>query len=130
MSLMPGLKGSASVLVVHENTAAAAGSGSVEVFATPWMIALMENAALNAVKPCLADGEGTVGTEIHVTHDAPTPVGETVIAEAELVEVDRRKLVFRVLARAGDEVIGKGTHTRFVINEERFLQKALAKKQQ
>lgn len=130
MSLEPGLKGSASVQVVHENTAAVVGSGSLEVFATPMMIALMENAALNTVKPFLAEGEGTVGTEIKVTHDAPTPIGETVVAEAELIEVDRRKLVFSVLARVGDEIIGKGTHTRFIINEERFLQKALAKKQQ
>jgi predicted thioesterase len=130
MSLEPGLTGSASVRVTHENTAAVVGSGSLEVFATPMMIALMENAALNTVKPFLAEGEGTVGTEISVTHDAPTPIGETVTAEAELVAVDRRKLQFRVLARVGDEIIGKGTHTRFIINEERFLQKALAKKQQ
>ena len=109
MSLVPGLKGSASVLMIHENTAAVVGSGSLEVFATPMMIALMENAALNTVKPFLAEGEATVGTEISVTHDAPK---------------------FQVQARVGDEIIGKGTHTRFIINEERFLQKALAKKQQ
>ncbi|MBR2800250.1 MAG: thioesterase family protein [Oscillospiraceae bacterium] len=130
MSLVPGLKGSASVRVIHENTAAVVGSGSLEVFATPMMIALMENAALNTVKPFLAEGEATVGTEISVTHDAPTPIGETVTAEAELIAVDRRKLQFQVQARVGDEIIGKGTHTRFIINEERFLQKALAKKQQ
>ncbi|MBQ3803124.1 MAG: thioesterase family protein [Oscillospiraceae bacterium] len=130
MSLAPGLKGSASVRVIHENTAAVVGSGSLEVFATPMMIALMENAALNTVKPFLAEGEATVGTEISVTHDAPTPIGETVTAEAELIAVDRRKLQFQVRARVGDEIIGKGTHTRFIINEERFLQKALAKKQQ
>ena len=93
------------------------------------MIALMEKAALTAVKPYLAEGETTVGTEIHVTHDAAVPVGETVVAEAELVAVDRRRLDFTVIARVGDELIGKGTHTRFVVNEERFLQKALAKKQ-
>ena len=130
MSLVPGLKGSASVRVIHENTAAVVGSGSLEVFATPMMIALMENAALNTVKPFLAEGEATVGTEISVTHDAPTPIGETVTAEAELIAVDRRKLQFQVQARVGDEIIGKGTHTRVIINEERFLQKALAKKQQ
>ena len=130
MSLVPGLKGSASVRVIHENTAAVVGSGSLEVFATPMMIALMENAALNTVKPFLAEGEATVGTEISVTHDAPTPIGETVTAEAELIAVDRRKLQFQVQARVGDKIIGKGTHTRFIINEERFLQKALAKKQQ
>ena len=128
MSLVPGLKGSASVRVIHENTAAVVGSGSLEVFATPMMIALMENAALNTVKPFLAEGEATVGTEISVTHNAPTPIGETVTAEAELIAVDRRKLQFQVRARVGDEIIGKGTHTRFIINEERFLQKALAKK--
>ena len=128
MSLVPGLKGSASVRVIHENTAAVVGSGSLEVFATPMMIALMENAALNTVKPFLAEGEATVGTEISVTHDVPTPIGETVTAEAELIAVDRRKLQFQVQARVGDEIIGKGTHTRFIINEERFLQKALAKK--
>ena len=130
MSLVPGLKGSASVRVIHENTAAVVGSGSLEVFATPMMIALMEKAALNTVKPFLAEGEATVGTEISVTHNAPTPIGETVTAEAELIAVDRRKLQFQVQARVGDEIIGKGTHTRFIINEERFLQKALAKKQQ
>ena len=130
MSLVPGLKGSASVRVIHENTAAVVGSGSLEVFATPMMIALMEKAALNTVKPFLAEGEATVGTEISVTHDVPTPIGETVTAEAELIAVDRRKLQFQVQARVGDEIIGKGTHTRFIINEERFLQKALAKKQQ
>lgn len=130
MSLVPGLKGSASVRVIHENTAAVVGSGSLEVFATPMMIALMENAALNTVKPFLAEGEATVGTEISVTHNAPTPIGETVTAEAELIAVDRRKLQFQVQARVGDKIIGKGTHTRFIINEERFLQKALAKKQQ
>ena len=130
MSLVPGLKGSASVRVIHENTAAVVGSGSLEVFATPMMIALMENAALNTVKPFLAEGEATVGTEISVTHDVPTPIGETVTAEAELIAVDRRKLQFQVQARVGDEIIGKGTHTRVIINEERFLQKALAKKQQ
>ncbi len=129
MSLAPGLKGSASVQVVHENTAAVAGSGSVEVFSTPAMIALMEKAALTAVKPFLAEGDSTVGTEIHVTHDAAAPVGEMVVAEAELIAVDRRKLEFKVLAKVGEEVIGKGTHSRFIVNEERFLQKAMAKKQ-
>ena len=100
MSLEPGLKGSAETVVVHENTAAAVGSGALEVFATPSMIALMEKAALETVKPFLAEGESTVGTEIHVTHDSAIPLGFTVTAEAELVEVDRRKLSFKVLARS------------------------------
>ena len=130
MSLEPGLKGSAETFVVHENTAAAVGSGALEVFATPSMIALMEKAALETVKPFLAEGESTVGTEIHVTHDSAIPLGFTVTAEAELVEVDRRKLSFKVLARSGDEIIGKGTQTRFIVSQERFMQKVEAKKQQ
>lgn len=129
MSLEPGLKGSAETVVVHENTAAAVGSGALEVFATPSMIALMEKAALETVLPFLEEGESTVGTEINVTHDAAIPLGFKVIAEAELVAVDRRKLSFNVLARSGDEVIGKGTHTRFIVNMDRFMQKVNAKKQ-
>ena len=124
MSLEPGLKGSAETVVVHENTAAAVGSGALEVFATPSM------AAMDAVMPYLAEGESTVGTEIHVTHDAALPLGFPVTAEAELVEVDRRRLSFRVLARSGDEIIGQGTHTRFIVSQERFMQKVEAKKQQ
>ena len=130
MSLQPGLKGSAEVLVVHENTAAAVGSGALEVFATPAMIALMEKAALETVRPFLAEEESTVGTEIHVTHDVAIPSGFTVTAEAELTEVDRRRLSFRVLARSGNEIIGKGTHTRFIVSEERFMQKVEARKQE
>ena len=128
MSLEPGIKGSAETVVVHENTAAAVGSGALEVFATPSMIALMEKAALESVQPFLSEGESTVGTEIHVTHDAAIPTGFTVTAEAELVEVDRRKLSFRVLARSDGEVIGQGTHTRFIVSQERFMQKAEARR--
>ncbi len=127
MSLHPGLKGTAETLVVFENTAAAMGSGALEVFATPAMIALMENASLELVQPYLQEGEGTVGISISVSHDAPTPIGRCVVAESELIEVDRKKLVFRVEARVGEEVIGKGTHTRFIVNSDRFLQKAMAK---
>ena len=130
MSLEPGLKGSAETVVVHENTAAAVGSGALEVFATPSMIGLMEKAAMDAVMPYLAEGESTVGTEIHVTHDTALPLGFPVTAEAELVEVDRRRLSFRVLARSGEENIGQGTHTRFIVSQERFMQKVEAKKQQ
>ena len=128
MSLKPGLKGTAETLVVHENTAAAVGSGALEVFATPSMIALMEKAALETVMPYLAEGESTVGTEIHVSHDSAIPLGFMVTAEAELVEVDRRRLSFRVLARSGNEIIGQGTHTRFIVSQEHFMQKVEAKK--
>ena len=126
MKLEVGMKGTAETVVVFENTAAAVGSGAAQVFATPSMIALMEKAALEMVQPCLAEGESTVGTAISVTHDAATPIGKTVVAEAELVEIDRRKLSFRVQARCGEQILGKRTHTRFIIDSEKFLKKAMA----
>lgn len=127
MPLTVGLRGKATVKVVPENTAAAAGSGALPVFATPCMIALMEKAALETVQPYLDEGQGTVGTRIEVSHLAATPVGMTVRAEAELTDIDRRRLSFSVRAYAGEELIGEGRHERFIIDSERFLQKALAK---
>ena len=125
--LKTGLKGRAEVAVTHENTAAVVGSGALEVFATPAMVALMEKAALESVQPYLEEGQGTVGTRLEISHLAATPVGMTVRAESELIEVDRRKLVFIVTAWAGDEKIGEGTHQRFIVNNESFLAKAKAK---
>ena len=129
MPLELGLRGEAHTEVVPENTAAAAGSGALPVFATPCMIALMEKAALTSVQPFLAEGQGTVGTRIEVSHLAATPIGMSVRAETELTEIDRRRLVFTVRAFAGGELIGEGRHERFIVDSERFLQKALAKKQ-
>ena len=128
MSLTVGSKGRAEALVTEANTAAAVGSGLVPVFATPYMVALMENAAVNAVQAGLEAGQGTVGTRLEVTHDAATPVGMKVWAEAELTAVDGKKLTFTV--RAFDEAgpIGGGTHERFIITVDRFLAKAEAKK--
>ena len=128
MSLTVGSKGRAEALVTEDKTAAAVGSGLVPVFATPYMIALMENAAVNAVQAGLEEGQGTVGTRLEVTHDAATPVGMKVWAEAELTAVDGKKLTFTV--RAFDEAgpIGGGTHERFIITVDRFLAKAEAKK--
>ena len=128
MELKPGIRGEAQVEVVFENTAAAVGSGALEVFATPSMIALMEKAALESVQPFLEEGQGTVGTRLEVSHLAATPVGMTVRAESELTEIDRKRLVFRVAAFAGEEKIGEGTHERFIVNNERFLAKAQAKR--
>lgn len=122
------MKGSAQVEVVFENTAAAVGSGALPVFATPSMIALMEKSALEAVQPYLDEGQGTVGIHLDVSHLAATPIGMTVRAEAELVEIDRKRLVFAVRAWAGDELIGEGKHERFIVDSERFKEKALAKK--
>ena len=128
MSLTIGSKGRAEALVTEANTAAAVGSGLVPVFATPYMIALMENAAVNAVQTGLEPGQGTVGTRLEVTHDAATPVGMKVWAEAELTAVEGKKLTFAV--RAFDEAgpIGGGVHERFIITVDRFLAKAEAKK--
>lgn len=129
MSLTVGNKGKAETVVTDQNTAAAVGSGLVPVFATPYMIALMENAAVNALTPCLAEGEGSVGTRLEVTHDAATPVGMKVWAEARLTAVEGRKLTFSVQAFDEAGPIGAGTHERFVISVDRFLAKAQRRKE-
>ena len=128
MSVTVGSKGRSESVVTEHNTACAVGSGLVPVFATPYMVALMENAAVNAVQAGLNEGEGTVGTHLDVSHDAATPVGMKVWAEAELTAVEGKKLTFTV--RAFDEAgpIGGGTHERFIITVDRFLAKAEAKK--
>ena len=123
-----GIKGHQELTVTAENTARAMGSGELEVFATPAMIALIEQTAWRSVAPHLAPGEGTVGTMLDVAHTAATPVGMKVRCETELIQADRRRLVFR--ARLSDETgpIGEGTHQRFIVQNERFLQKARAKR--
>ena len=126
MSISVGAVGTASAVVTPENTAAAVGSGALPVFATPYMIALMENAACNAIADGLEEGQSSVGTKLDVSHDAATPVGMHVTAE--LVEVDRRRLVFRVTAEDDAGPIGQGTHERFLIMADKFLAKAEAKK--
>ncbi|WP_052888246.1 thioesterase family protein [Thermogemmatispora carboxidivorans] len=123
MSLQPGLKGEASTTVVHENTAAAVGAGGVEVFGTPMMIALMENAAWRAVADFLEEGYVSVGTRVDVRHLAATPIGQRVRATAELVEVDGRRLVFRVEAYDEEKKIGEGIHERFIVHLQRFLER-------
>ena len=127
MSVEIGMKGRAETVVVQENTAQAVGSGLVPVFATPWMIALMENAAVQAVESALAADEGSVGARLDVTHDAATPIGMKVWAEAEVTAVEGRKLTFTVTAYDEAEKIGGGTHQRFIIKPEKFLAKTQAK---
>ena len=124
MSIEVGIKGRAETVVVQENTAAAVGSGLVPVFATPYMIALMENAAVNALIPYMEENQGSVGTHLDVSHDAATPIGMKVWAEAELTAVDGKALTFAVTAYDEAGVIGKGTHNRFIIAVDRFLAKA------
>lgn len=118
-----GLKYESVATVDDGNTAAAMGSGDMPVFATPAMTALMENAAMKAVEGALPEGAATVGTAISISHVKASPVGARITASAELVEVDGRRLVFAV--RAWDErgTIGEGSHTRFVVDRERFMGK-------
>lgn len=125
--LREGLKGRASAVVTAVELARTVGSGAVDVFATPMMIALMERAAVDCVESRLAPGEVTVGTHIDVTHVAATPPGHRVEATAELVAVDGRTLHFRVEARDEREVIGAGRHTRVVVDKARFETKLAQK---
>lgn len=128
MSLLPGLTGEARTEVTDANTAAAVGSGGIQVFSTPMMIALMENAALQAVQPHLAAGESTVGTVVNIKHLAATPLGMQVRAVARLDAVEGRRLSFTVEAFDEREKIGEGTHERFVIGVERFLERSRQKR--
>ena len=125
--LKAGIKGCAETAADENNTAAAVGSGILQVFATPMMIALMEKAACDGVAPYLEEGEGTVGISVNVTHDSATPVGMKVRAEAELVEVSGRRLVFRVEAFDEAGHIGGGMHERFIVKNEKFQAKTDAK---
>ena len=128
MSVTVGSKGRSESVVTEHNTACAVGSGLVPVFATPYMVALMENAAVTAVQGALEQGQGTVGTRLDVTHDAATPIGMKVWAEAEVTAVDRKKITLSVNAYDETGPIGGGVHERFVIDTDRFLSRAEAKK--
>ena len=128
MKLKAGITGTAETVADKSNTAAAVGSGILQVFATPMMIALMEKAACDGVAPYLEEGEGTVGINVNITHESATPVGMKVTAHAELTEVDGRRLVFKVEAFDEAGRIGGGMHERFIIKNEKFQAKTDAKK--
>ena len=116
-------------VVTNELTAAAVGSGLLPVFGTPYMIGLMENAAQSVLGMFLEEGQGSVGTELNVKHTAPTPVGMKVWVEAEVTAVSENGKMIDFALKAWDEKgpIGEGTHTRAIINNERFLAKCNAK---
>lgn len=128
MMIQVGLTGKAVMVVAQGNTAIEVGSGSVPVFATPMLVAIMENAAINALDGLLPVGQSSVGTKIDVAHTAATPIGMTVTASALLIEVDGRRLVFQILAEDDTGAVGKGTHERVIIDLEKFMAKVNAKK--
>lgn len=121
IDVKPGSVAEVSMMVEETHTAQHLRSGSVNVLATPIMVALMEEAARKAVDELLAPEYLSVGTGLSVSHQAATPVGMRVTARAELVGVEGRFLTFRVEARDEREIVGEGSHTRTIVNRERFL---------
>lgn len=119
-----GTKGNCELVVDDTNTAVTMGSGTLKVLATPAMIALMEETSWKSVQPFLEEGEGTVGISLNVQHVSATPVGMKVRCESEVTAVDGRKLTFQVNAYDEAGLIGKGTHERFVVNNQKFQGKA------
>ena len=127
MEIKVGTKGRADSVVTEERTAAVVGSGSLPVYATPMMVALIEEAAWKSVQDQLEDGQGSVGIQMDVAHLSATPLGMKVWAETEVTAVDGRKLTFAVKAYDEAGLIGEGVHQRFVIDNEKFLGKCQKK---
>lgn len=128
--LRTGVKGEAALRVTTANTALAHGSGELEVLATPALAALVEKACWQSIADALDNGESTVGTKLVLAHTAPTPIGMVVRCETELTDIQERKLTFT--ARMMDEVgeIGHATHERYIVDAERFQNKANRKQGQ
>ena len=127
MEITIGMKGSASTIVEREDTAYEVGSGSLLVYATPCMVALMEGAACEAIAPAMSDEKTSVGTELNISHLSATPVGLEVWAEAEVTEVEGNAITFHVIAYDEKGKIGEGIHKRFIVTTQRFLDKTYAK---
>lgn len=127
MEITVGMKGEVSTLVEREDTAKEVGSGSLLVYATPCMVALMEGAACEAIAPALDETQTTVGTALNIEHISATPVGLDVRAEAEVTAVEGKVLTFSVKAFDESGEIGHGTHKRVIVNAQRFLEKSYSK---
>jgi fluoroacetyl-CoA thioesterase len=127
LDLQPGLVGEARTRVAPSDLASALGSGTIDVYATPAMIALLETAAVNAVDHLLPAGSCTVGTRLDVRHLAPSPPGVEIVARAELIAIDGRRLTFRLEARDPIDTIGDGTHERTIVDAGRLLARAAAR---
>ncbi|MFI3282894.1 MAG: thioesterase family protein [Rikenellaceae bacterium] len=123
MELVKGMSAQSTTIVNEENTALKLGSGDLEVFATPAMIALMENAAMKAVAAALPQGSTTVGTEMNASHIKASAMGAEITATAVVTEVEGRKITLNVGARDNDGLIGEGVHTRFIVDREKFMAK-------
>ena len=122
-NILKGLRHSETLGVEHKDTAAVYGSGALEVFATPAMIALMEKTCLESVADKVGEGNTTVGIAVNIKHLKASPVGSTIHCEAEIVDVDRRRLVFSVKCFEGEILVGEGIHERFVVDSEKFMSK-------
>ena len=120
---LKGLRHCETLVVEHKDTAAVYGSGALEVFATPAMIALMEKTCLMSVFDKIGEGNTTVGIAVNIKHLKASPVGATIRCEAELTEVDRRRLVFKVQCFESENLIGEGIHERFVVESAKFMAK-------
>lgn len=118
-----GIKLRKSFIVKQSDTASSLGSGLLDVLSTPAMIAWMEKTAMDTVTVLLPDGYGTVGTQVNIEHLKASPVGKEINCYAEVLSVDKSKLTFKVEAKLDSEIIGTGTHVRFIINNEKFLSK-------
>lgn len=125
--LKTGITGKREITVTESMTARAMGSGELEVFATPAMIALAEETAWRSVAGELEAGQGTVGTRLEIDHLSATPPGMKVFCETELTAIDRKKLVFSVQIRDEAGLIGRGVHERFIVENEKFLARAQSK---
>lgn len=121
--IVPGIVGVHEITVIPGMLATAYSSGTLDVFATPSLIAYMEKTAMESVAGYLPETQTTVGTEVHVTHNKATSVGKKLVFKSLLSKIDDRQLVFNVEAYEGDTLIGAGTHTRFIVDTERFLRK-------
>ncbi|MBO5520433.1 MAG: thioesterase family protein [Eubacterium sp.] len=130
MQIETGVKNTKELTVTDELTAAKMGSGLAPVYATPCMIALIEGTAAESVETFLEEGQGTVGTKVEVEHLAATPVGMKVRCETELIEVDRKRLLFKAEVYDETGLVGKGQHERFIIDNARFMEKVQAKLKQ
>lgn len=122
--LKTGIEGKERIKVTEENTAKNMGSGELEVFATPAMIALMEKTSWKSVEEYLDDGMGTVGISLEISHVSATPLGSDVMCESKLIDVDGKKLTFEVRAYDEAGLIGEGKHERFIVENEKFLKRA------